>query len=803
MYDIPDQIFHHYNHAQVSTMMGLFADINHAWISIDNALYLWDYTHPYPELRGFEEQPNSITAVKLVSPRPDVFVPTITRLLVVATTSDIFLLGVSCESTPTGSKSVSLYQTKMQVPVKGLAVQAIVHSAKTGRIFFGGRTDEDVYELFYQQEEKWFQSRCTKINHTRKGYQSVVPSLPFTSRPPQDYIVQLAVDDSRDILYALTAQSSIRVFSLQDNNSLNLCTSRAQPQTMADVGHRVGSSHPLLPKDARIVSISPIPATESGRLNLMATTSTGCRLYFSAFSGGFFSVDSKSPLTSMQIHHVRFPPKDASNDVSTAQSPQAPAITYGSQHLMPVSQSLNRTRISERYPPGHFLCFVQRESQISNDLLFMSTPDSGRILHAGDAVQHKFPEYGCWFNIDGQAEDIGLVTPAFAAAPGPFGFGNELAVQYDQTSPEMAVLTNSGIHTYRRRRLIDVFAAAIRYGGGDEGLEGTIRHFVRTYGRDETIATSLAVLCGQASEVTSDSRVAKITDSDLVANARRVFIEHGGKPTINENQVIDQGASDLDRVQPSPRHEGLALYISRLIRSLWKTALIKEGTNQSGALQISPTVALSKVQGIQRDLSRLDEFLNSNKLFIEGLSGPEALGRVSSKQDEVALQGEHRALTSLLRLISNVIEGIAFILVLFEEHVEDIVLSLPETPRQQIRGMTYDRLFCSPEGRELAKELVKAIVNWNIARGSSVDSVTDALRRRCGSFCSADDCVIFKAQEQLKRASDIDATSESSRTLLNESIRLLERVGSSLSNETMRWAVEQYISMSFYAGKIV
>ena len=117
--------------------------------------------------------------------------------------------------------------------------------------------------------------------------------------------------------------------------------------------------------------------------------------------------------------------------------------------------------------------------------------------------------------------------------------------------------------------------------------------------------------------------------------------------------------------------------------------------------------------------------------------------------------------------------------------------------------MTYDRLFCSSEGRELAKELVKAIVNWNIARGSSVDSVTDALRRRCGSFCSADDCVIFKAQEQLKRASDIDATSESSRTLLNESLRLLERVGSSLSTETLKWAVEQYISMSFYAGKFV
>ena len=45
MYDIPDRIFEQYNQAQVSTMMGLFAELNHAWISIDNALYLLSLIH--------------------------------------------------------------------------------------------------------------------------------------------------------------------------------------------------------------------------------------------------------------------------------------------------------------------------------------------------------------------------------------------------------------------------------------------------------------------------------------------------------------------------------------------------------------------------------------------------------------------------------------------------------------------------------------------------------------------------------------------------------------------------------------
>ena len=94
-YDIPDRIFEQYNQAQVSTMMGLFAELNHAWITIDNALYLWDYTHPNPDLIGFEDQPNTISAVKLVVPRKGVFKNTISHLLVVATTIDVILLGVS------------------------------------------------------------------------------------------------------------------------------------------------------------------------------------------------------------------------------------------------------------------------------------------------------------------------------------------------------------------------------------------------------------------------------------------------------------------------------------------------------------------------------------------------------------------------------------------------------------------------------------------------------------------------------------------------------------------------------------
>ncbi|KAK2071661.1 hypothetical protein P8C59_006067 [Phyllachora maydis] len=49
----------------VGTRMGLFSHINYAWASIDSSLFLWDYTHPNPEVTGYEDSAYNITAVGL------------------------------------------------------------------------------------------------------------------------------------------------------------------------------------------------------------------------------------------------------------------------------------------------------------------------------------------------------------------------------------------------------------------------------------------------------------------------------------------------------------------------------------------------------------------------------------------------------------------------------------------------------------------------------------------------------------------------------------------------------------------
>ncbi|RAL07213.1 putative non-repetitive nucleoporin [Aspergillus homomorphus CBS 101889] len=808
MYNIPDQIFDQYNRAQVSTNMGLFAELNHAWVAIDNALYIWDYTHPNPQLVGFEDQPNSIITVKLAKPRPKVFLPTITHLLVISTTADVILLGMGCETTPGGARQVTLYQTGMSASVRGLEIDQLASSDSTGRIFFGGISDNDVYELVYQQEEKWFQGRCSKVNRTSSRLAALTPSLSSFTQTTSEYVAQMEVDDTRKLLYTLSSSSTIRVFHLKPDGSLVLAITKQAQDIYANIGHIIASNETLNPK-IPIVSISPILAAEASRYHLMATTATGYRIYLSA-TGSYSwasAPNGASAPTSMQALHVKTPPLDTnpSTQLAASHKLQGQARYHPSVAASIPVHTLQPTRFSVRYPPGHFFCFTSKDSATS-DSLFISAPDSGRVARSQETVSTKAGETAIWLSLGSRAEDVGICSPPSEEAMAFGGFGNELAVQFDEPTAEIAILTNNGIHIIRRRRLVDVFAALARNGGeGDDGFDGVAKNFIRTYGRSETVATALAVACGQGLEVSGDSRLTQINDPGVLECARKVLIDHGGKPQMNENAVADSSTLAIDTVLPSPRHAGIALYISRLLRSIWKKEIATTEVSETppiGVETIVSSVPSAKLQAIQRDLSALQDFFKTNKNFIEGLSGPEALNRVSSKQEETALQAEHRALHSLVQLVSHTIEGISFVSVLFDERVDEIVTALPAESKERFMKLTYEQLFSTTKGHDIAKELVKGIVNRNIAKGSNVETVADALRRRCGSFCSAEDVVIFKAQELLKRATEVGSNSELGRNLLNDSLHLFQQVSENLPMDYLVSAVDSYIKNEFFAGAI-
>ena len=797
-YTIPDQVFGLLNGGEVHTRLGLFANINYAWASIDSSLFLWDYTNPSPELIGFEDATHTITAVALVPPKPGVFVSTITHILVVATTSEVILLGLSATPTPAGTKTVALYQTKMSVH-RGSSDVSIIVGTASGRIFLGGDSDTDIYELFYQQEERWFSSRCYKVNHTHPGWTSVVPSLPgpnlFGARQ-QEHLTKIVVDDTRNLVYSLSSKSTIRTYHMENPEKLSKVIEKDKVSCLRDITHMIdlrNNGSVLLNDRVEIVSLSPISSTEASKLHLMALTNTGCRLFLSATSSASYMVGASNSLApqSMQVQFVKFPPRDQPRP----QTSGGRALDAGYDFT---SRTLDPSVFGLRFAPGFFFDVVRPSATGGADKLFVSAPDTGKIKITTPASALKYYEQGTFIDLPPNCVvlDIGITTSAFSAAPQPLGFGNELAVQFDQAPGEFAVLTNTGVHVVCRRRLVDIFAAAIRGAAGDDGVEKEMRKFISQYGRVETVSAALAVACGQGNDLrTGTSRVVDQTTED---RARNAFVDFGGQPTVAET---DGNQITADSVRLSSRHDALALYLARLVRVLWKSRVVAVTTDKAtGGPTVAPTVSIAKLMSVQENIERLRTFLEANKGIIQGLSGPS--DRLSNRQEEIALQKEHQALHSLRKLMTSISEGISFVQMLFDERVTDIFMRLDSTSREQLRDLTFESLFSQTPGKELAKVLVKAIVNRNIASGSNVETVADALRRRCGSFCSPDDVVIFKAQEQLQRATEHTNNPNVLRTLLAESLRLFEQVAGSLTMANLQGAVEQYVELKYYAGAI-
>jgi len=75
-----------------------------------------------------------------------------------------------------------------------------------------GGDDGCLYELCYKGNEGWFGKNCSRVNHSQGFLSVIVPS--FLSFTDKDAIVQLVVDNSRNLLYALTSKGAVRAYHI-------------------------------------------------------------------------------------------------------------------------------------------------------------------------------------------------------------------------------------------------------------------------------------------------------------------------------------------------------------------------------------------------------------------------------------------------------------------------------------------------------------------------------------------------------------------------------------------------------------
>ncbi|KAI0082270.1 nucleoporin [Panus rudis PR-1116 ss-1] len=817
---IPESLFQYYNTTNVTTHMGLLPELDRVWITIDQNLFLWDYIEGQ-ELSSFSDQPDVITHVALVKPKPGVFIDEITSLLVLCTPVSILLIGISVADVPGPSnrtrKEIKMYATDMSVPCE--VEMSSVAGTSDGRIFMTGVQDGHLYELHYQEKEGWFGKRVQLINHSVGGVQSLLPRL--GSAKAEDRMTTVVSDSYRNLFYTLTVNNTISVYRTNGDKAVQHLQTISNLYKLAQ--DKAPGSPALTPKSFSIISLHVLePGHSQYSAQLMAITTNGVRLFFGT---------SSSLSRQLQLLHVRLPPSNLIHPdeaLNPMRPPSAPSYGLGQQGQQITNRPyLVSTLDIAAYEAGLTIAAQPGDTEDTDFLLCMS-PDLTRIgnlgqLHApAPQMQPPQPQYNTYGAVQGPTRPVlteyatlltipgrtwamapvprpplaaAAITPSDCPAP---TLTNELSTQFSEPSRQFMILTNVGLTFLAKRRALDYLQAVIE----EYQVEGNAQPLIEfrdSFGRDQTCAMLLAIAAGNTFlDIGEQSYIGTISivNPDLAAVARQAFYDFGERPIWTERTTY--GTSEGSGTATfSGRREGLALYFARLVRPIWKAKVVKPGPF---GLQ-EPNISDDVLVVIQKNLFALKEMLDRNPHLFHSAPGDHAGVRSAAATEQEAWKVEQASVFQLLSLLSRTIEAISFILLLTDHRIGELIAQCDVEVQKTFQTLTFEQLVTDQSGVNVSRALVNVVINQQIGQQISVDTISEVLQQRCGSFCSTDDVMLYKARENVRKAAETKNPAER-QNWLAESLRLFTKGARIMEFEKLREIVGDYQQLNYAKGAI-
>lgn len=795
---IPSSVFETITSRAPVATLALFPAIGRACITVENRVYLWDYANGQTAFE-YHQLPDDevVLSVGLIPAKPNVFIPEIKHVLVLSTGPNalegkrVSLLGVELTSRPGSSSGVKLYETAMSANTNGVAMRDI-QGTDGGRVFCVG-SDHCVYELVYQANEGWFSSRCYLYNVTLPRLSNLVPSF-FKSEKKLNF---LTIDSQRNLLYVLRQGDQIDVYSLPSKDS-----SRAPVHTgsMYGVTHQAG----LLHSQQEVGQIVWLGATEAdARTNvcLVAVTEKGYRIYFDDFQRRSWA----------QLA-VRIPP-------GAPRPPSTMPLLGGLRLNAPPQTSTLRKATSALYSNGLLLeAFTSPDA--GSQLYGISTGTTAAAYAASGVAGSAWQESATLISL-GQGASAPVLAEVDAAAARrrvseANGATTRPCAAENLGAPRVfLVLDSNGLTEVVERRPADILASLLSgsVGGGNAASTAPpILDFFNRYGSIEASMTALAIAAGNSNLVTLPGHLGALdlrSLSDQVqAQAIRVFFGPLGSWPADSRMPTTLVSSK------SSRYEALAYYLACLVRAIWAQKLVPEGWLETKPKTVpNPLVSQGLLTAALRELGPLVAFMQRHsQLFELGPTNDAPLVPNAASQ-----QSERQDFERLRALAERASEACQFVLFLADHNLATIVQSVSSEVRAKLQSLRFGDLVSSAEGRNVANELVNALIESQSGARASVDAIADALQVRCASFCSADDVRRYKASESLRNAVETDlllrqehtaasAPDDDRRRAIDEdlqlSLRLLLASAAQLPLEKLTQVCTTYAQLKFTRGVI-
>ncbi|CAN7098474.1 unnamed protein product [Brassica rapa subsp. narinosa] len=653
-WELPSVLIDRYNTAggEGTALCGIFPEIRRAWASVDNSLFLWRFDKRDGQCPEYSGEEQAICAVGLAKCRPGVFVEAIQYLLVLATPVELVLVGVCCIEGPDGRDPYAEISVQplpdYTISSDGVAMTCVSCTNK-GRIFMAGR-DGHIYELLYATGSGWHK-RCRKVCLT-SGVGSmisrwVVPNVfKFGAVDP---VVEMVIDNERQILYARTEEMKLQayVFGPNGEGPLKMVAEERNLLNQKDVSQSAAAGRANKPT---IVSLSPLSMLESKWLHLVASLSDGRRMYLSTSSSGSsfsgFSNHRQAPNCLKVVSTRPSPPLGAGVGLGFGAASLA-GRTPNEDLSMKVDTafySVGTLVLSDSSPPAmSSLLVVSKDSSVHSQVggtsgsssrssralreVVSSLPIEGRMLFVADVLPS--PDTAATIqSLYSELEYCGLEVSgeSYEKACGKLWARGDLSTQHILPRRKIVIFTTMGMMELIFNRPVDILRRLLESNSPRSLLED----FFTRFGAGEAAAMCLMlaariinfedlisnIVADKAAEAFEDPRMVGMPQFDGSSGLSNTRTATGG---FSMGQVVQEAEPIF-----SGAHEGLCLCTSRLLFPIWELSVMSKKPSSdamSGDGLVVCRLSTSAMHVLESKIRSLEKFLRSRRNQRRGLYG--------------------------------------------------------------------------------------------------------------------------------------------------------------------------------------
>ncbi|XP_049867137.1 nuclear pore complex protein Nup154 [Pectinophora gossypiella] len=809
---LPPEIMEHFAHMQCNCLMGVFPEISRVWLAIDSNIYVWAFEHG-SDVAYFDGLGETIVSVGLVKPKSGVFQSFVKYLLVLTTTVEIVVLGVTFSSSKSdgsdGFEEIHLVPEPVFVlPTDGVPMMSVKSTAK-GRIFMGGK-DGCLYEITYQAQLGWFGKHCKKVNHSTSALSFLVPSFLNAALYDEDPIVKIEVDNSRNILYTLSEKGCIEVFDLgHDGESISKVVRLTQGNIVSSAVDIVKTLEAYNFKP--VVAISAVDDSESEHLNLVAVTQTGARLYFSTGSGDANQSGSQRPQY-LTLLHVRMPPGFTSN-ASVLKPKHVHSAVYENGSLVMVCSGSGGEAETlwclSRVMPGPGFSEAHTVLTLDGPAWALTALPPTQVAKLSHALLSKREVWSVsrWAVVTGG----GAALLAAGAAPDLLR-----ALLRDCRGPDAQPVKDFfQLHSIDQACACALYLACEDTMSGDLSISEWATRAFYLYGSQLTPAplypqnqtaqlqASMAspkfsprqmstpmtmrgpqgqIQPGKMNQSYQQPGLNQSYPGSPNQSLQSPFQQNMMTPGFNQSTFIgnmSQQQRDPNfsvQVEYSAKHNGLYIYVGRILAPIWNLRCVSKSSTPD-----NKEFLCSRVTG--SDCAHIVQRLQRVAAFMQRTAAPPH-------------SDEHASLLALNMFISMAIEMLSLWKVLCEHQFHVIAASLPPEQQQALQAASFRELLVG--GQEVACLLLGSLVAGYLRDNASVDGISQKLRQLCPTLYRQEDATCSKANELLIFAKQQKNPSEREE-MLQQALKLCVDVA---PNVNLPLVCSKLLTVGFYSGVV-